>query len=152
MDGASRISVSADLTLSPGDELTEMAQLICSYIQEAKRVWIKPHSSGRHIKPIYQPMHMTQEQWALQIHCHCLSKDSFPVHFPLPSPPSPSFSSTQKSITKGSNLSYQYRVPFREPLNHFSCLQCLKKDVNYVCDKVGDNISKLLSKCKLKYI
>lgn len=38
------------------------------------------------------------------------------------------------------------------PLNHFSCLHCLKKDVNYVCDKAGDNISKLLSKCKLKYI
>lgn len=88
-------------------------------------------------------------------------KDSFPVHLSLPSPPpypapAPAYTyhshiHTPTSITKGPNLSYQ-RSAFMGPLNHFSCLQCLKKDVNYVCDKTGDNISKLLSKCKLNRI
>lgn len=58
---------------------------------------------------------------------------------------------TLTAITKEPNLSYQQSA-FMGPLSHFSCLQCLKKDVNYVCDKASDNISKLLSKCKLKHI
>lgn len=80
------------------------------------------------------------------------SQSSFSSTLPLPRPPHPHCAHTTHtrthptSITKGPNLSYQQSA-FMGPLNHFSCLQCLKKDVNYVCDKTSDNISKLLSKC-----
>lgn len=82
---------------------------------------------------------------------------SFSSTFTSSKPPHPRCTHTTHtcthptSITKGPNLSHQQSA-FMGPLNHFSCLQCLKKDVNYVCDKTSDNISKLLSKCKLKHM
>lgn len=93
-------------------------------------------------------------------HCCCISQGLSQVLFQyiyLSKPPHPHCTHTTHtcthptSITKGPNLSHQQSA-FMGPLNHFSCLQCLKKDVNYVCDKTSDNISKLLSKCKLKHM
>lgn len=97
---ASHTPIPVDLTLSAGDELIEMTSINMLLNSRGKKGTDKAYSDEDSLNPSTCPCirlgaASTSDTSSLPL------KDSFPVHFPLPTPPSPPFPARKKPSLKG---------------------------------------------------